>query len=95
MTKWELFTDWALSKDGLGIGVIFINLQGDKSTYALRFKFNCLNNEAEYEALLAGLRLAKSMKISSMKVSSDLMLVVNQIKVDYEAKETHIQKYLA
>ncbi|GJX34119.1 reverse transcriptase domain-containing protein [Tanacetum coccineum] len=30
-----------------------------KFTYALRFKFDTSNNEAEYEALVAGLRIAK------------------------------------
>ncbi|GJV25024.1 reverse transcriptase domain-containing protein [Tanacetum coccineum] len=33
-------------------------------TYALRFEFETTNNEAEYEALLAGLRIAQEMEIT-------------------------------
>ncbi|GKG47900.1 reverse transcriptase domain-containing protein, partial [Tanacetum coccineum] len=40
-------------------------------TYALRLTFVSTNNEAEYEALLAGLRIAKKMKVSSIEVKVD------------------------
>ena len=41
---------------------MLISPKGHKITCALRFSFKASNNEAEYEALLAGLRLAKEMK---------------------------------
>ncbi|GKA63346.1 reverse transcriptase domain-containing protein [Tanacetum coccineum] len=44
-----------------GAGLILTNLGGVEFTYALRFRFKASNNEAEYEALLAGLRNAESM----------------------------------
>ena len=52
------------------------------------------NNEAEYEAMLAGLRLALSLEVKDVRIFSDSLLVVNQIKGQYEAKEEHIKKYL-
>nr|KAJ0221929.1 hypothetical protein LSAT_V11C200077180 [Lactuca sativa] len=58
---WKLHTDVALSKDDLGLGIVLTGTYGDKSTYALRFKFKCSNNAAEYEALLAGLRLCNTL----------------------------------
>ena len=39
--------------------------------YALRFRFKASNNEVEYEALIAGLKLAKEMKVESLEIFSD------------------------
>ncbi|GJZ32533.1 reverse transcriptase domain-containing protein, partial [Tanacetum coccineum] len=56
---WILFTDESSCADGSGAGLILINPEGAKFTYALRFRFEATNNEAEYEALIAGLRIAE------------------------------------
>ncbi|GKC25582.1 reverse transcriptase domain-containing protein, partial [Tanacetum coccineum] len=55
---WVLFTDGSSCIDGSGAGLIITNPEGMEFTYALRFRFNATNNEAEYEALIAGLRIA-------------------------------------
>ncbi|GKA18513.1 reverse transcriptase domain-containing protein [Tanacetum coccineum] len=62
----EIIPDpWTLSMDGFsclegsGAGLILINPERIEFTYALRFEFNASNNEAEYEALIAGLHIAK------------------------------------
>ncbi|GJU00098.1 reverse transcriptase domain-containing protein [Tanacetum coccineum] len=43
--------------DGFGVGLILTSPEGTEFTYALRFQFTASNNEAEYEALIAGLRI--------------------------------------
>ncbi|GJW61667.1 reverse transcriptase domain-containing protein [Tanacetum coccineum] len=50
---WILFTDGSSCIDGSGADLILTNLEGMEFTYALRFRFNATNNEAEYEALIA------------------------------------------
>ncbi|KAK3023669.1 hypothetical protein RJ639_043550 [Escallonia herrerae] len=51
------------------------------------------NNEAEYEALLAGIRLAHSLRVDSLSVHSDSQLVINHILGEYEARdERMVQK---
>ena len=55
---WILFTDGSSCVDGSGAGLILTNPEGMEFTYALRFEFTATNNEAEYEALIAGLRIA-------------------------------------
>nr|GEX81501.1 reverse transcriptase domain-containing protein [Tanacetum cinerariifolium] len=50
---WILFTDGSSCTDGSGAGLILTNPDGMEFTYALRFKFDVTNNEAEYEALIA------------------------------------------
>ncbi|GJV02302.1 reverse transcriptase domain-containing protein [Tanacetum coccineum] len=53
---WTLFMDGSSCIDGSRAGLILTNLEGIEFTYALRFRFDATNNEAEYEALIAGLR---------------------------------------
>ena len=50
-------------------------------------KFPATNNEAEYEGILAGLRLGKALGVKHLLVQNDLKLVIGQIKGEYEAKE--------
>ncbi|GKE18601.1 reverse transcriptase domain-containing protein, partial [Tanacetum coccineum] len=52
---WTLFTDGSSSAYGSGARLILTNPAGMKFTYALRFRFDATNNEAEYKALIARL----------------------------------------
>ncbi|GKG03523.1 reverse transcriptase domain-containing protein, partial [Tanacetum coccineum] len=55
---WTLFMDGSSCIDGSGAGLILTNPEGTEFTYTLRFQFTASNNEAEYEALIAGLWIA-------------------------------------
>ncbi|GJR32241.1 reverse transcriptase domain-containing protein [Tanacetum coccineum] len=68
--------------------------EGTEFTYALRFQFTASNNEAEYEALIAGLRIAAQMGVRNVHVSVDSKLVANQVLGTYVAKEENMVKYL-
>ena len=61
---------------------------------ALRFGFKASNNEVEYEALIAGLELAKELKVESLDIYSDSQLVVCQINDEYQAREEKMTAYL-
>ncbi|GJX31842.1 reverse transcriptase domain-containing protein [Tanacetum coccineum] len=91
---WKLFTDGTSNSDGSGESLILVSPEGKEYTYALRFKFNTTNNEAEYEALLAGVRIAKEMKVQELTIFVDSQLVANQVKGLFEARQTVIQQYL-
>nr|GEV28912.1 reverse transcriptase domain-containing protein [Tanacetum cinerariifolium] len=52
------------------------------------------NNEAEYEALIAGLRIAVQMGVQNVHVNVDSKLVANQVLGTYVAKEENMIKYL-
>ncbi|GJS69359.1 reverse transcriptase domain-containing protein [Tanacetum coccineum] len=92
--QWTLFTDGSSCVDGCGAGVIVTNPEGIEFTYALRFQFKATNNEAEYEALIAGLRIAEKMGVQNLQVNVDSKLVVDQVNRTYIAKETDMVKYL-
>ncbi|KAJ0493832.1 putative nucleotidyltransferase, Ribonuclease H [Helianthus annuus] len=82
---WNLYTDGASNKEGSGAGLILIDPEGIEYTYALRFEFKTSNNEAEYEALLAGLQTAVKAGATSVLAHVDSLLVANQISREYEA----------
>ncbi|GKA56813.1 reverse transcriptase domain-containing protein [Tanacetum coccineum] len=91
---WVLFTDGSSCIDGSGAGLIITNPKGMEFTYALRFRFNATNNEAEYEALIAGLRIARQMGVQNLQANVDSKLVANQVNGVYVAKESSMIKYL-
>nr|GFC85441.1 reverse transcriptase domain-containing protein [Tanacetum cinerariifolium] len=75
-------------------GLILISPEGAKFTYAPRFQFTASNNEAEYEALIADLRIAAQMGVHNVRVSVDSKLVANQVLGTYVAKEENLVKYI-
>ena len=78
--------DGATNAQGSGAGLILTSPDGIDIEYALRFWFRASNNEAEYEAVIAGLNLAHSMEVDQLEVCSDSQLVVKQIEDSYEAR---------
>ncbi|GJS37611.1 reverse transcriptase domain-containing protein [Tanacetum coccineum] len=91
---WILFTDGSSYVDGSGAGLILTNPEGMEFTYALRFEFTATNNEAEYEALIAGLRIAARMGVRNQEANVDSRLVANHVLGEYVAKEDNMIQYL-
>ncbi|XP_034206019.1 uncharacterized protein LOC117620035 [Prunus dulcis] len=92
---WVLHVDGSANQQGCGAGLVLTTPDGLKIEYALRFDFRTSNNEAEYEALLAGLRLAKSMNAKQIRIHSDSQLIVNQVTADFAAKDASMYAYLS
>ncbi|GJT57759.1 reverse transcriptase domain-containing protein [Tanacetum coccineum] len=91
---WILFTDGSSCTDGSGAGLILTDPEGKEFTYALRFRFDATNNEAKYEALIAGLKIAEKMGVENFQANVDSRLVANQVNGTYVAKETDMIQYL-
>ncbi|GJZ69088.1 reverse transcriptase domain-containing protein [Tanacetum coccineum] len=91
---WTLFTDGSSCIDGSGAGLILTNPEGFEFTYAMRFTFEATNNEAEYETLIAGLRIAEQMGVKNLQAHVDSRLVANQVNGSYVAKESGMIQYL-
>ena len=52
------------------------------------------NNKTEYEAIWTGLRIAQVLGAKNALLRSDSQLVIRQVKGDFEAMETRMQRYL-
>ena len=53
-----------------------------------------INNEAKYEALLAGVDLAKAVGATSMMVYYNSQVITSQVNGDYKCKGERMKKYL-
>ncbi|XP_071689188.1 uncharacterized protein [Rutidosis leptorrhynchoides] len=92
---WELYTDGVASSEGAGAGLILTGPHQEEHTYALRFNFKVTNNEAEYEALLAGMRIARELGVKRLQAYVDSQLVTNQINGTFDANDKSMQSNLA
>ena len=60
----------------------------------IRLDLPTTNNEAEYEALVAGLDLTKAVNAENMIIHCDSQVITSQINDDYEYRNERIKKYL-
>uniref|UniRef100_A0A1J3HXG1 Retrovirus-related Pol polyprotein from transposon opus n=1 Tax=Noccaea caerulescens TaxID=107243 RepID=A0A1J3HXG1_NOCCA len=92
--NWCLHADGSSSRNGSGIGIRLESPTGEILEQSFRLAFSASNNEAEYEALLAGLRLAKAMGAENIQAYCDSQLVANQYSGEYTAKSDRMDAYL-
>lgn len=81
--------DEATTNSGGGAGVVLKDPEGVIQRYALTLLFLVTNNAAEYEALIAGLRLAMRKRIQVFK---DSKLAANQLSGMYDTREPALIK---
>src|SRR5438105_3470581 len=89
-----MYFDGSRSYDRSGTGIVIISPRGKKLHYVVRFDFPATNNVAEYEALLAGLRVCKSIGVQHLMVCSNSQLIVQQYNKEYQCTEESMVKYL-
>lgn len=78
---------WCLHSDGsavpnpgrMGIGAILVSPDGTRHTVSERLANAGCNNEAEVQALLAGLRLARELGAQTIAVYTDSDLIAKQL----------------
>ncbi|GJW29365.1 reverse transcriptase domain-containing protein [Tanacetum coccineum] len=93
--KGQGLADFLNEFEGTGVGLVLIKPARTEYTYAIRLNFTSTNNEAEYEALLPGLRITRKMKVQAIKVKVDSKLVAYQLNGEFVASNNGMAKYLA
>ena len=91
---WTINIDGSSTQQGGGAGIVITSPENDVLKYGVQLKFSITNNEAEYEALLAGLRIARALGAEKIVLKSDSQLVIGQVRGDFKAKEMRMHKYL-
>ena len=74
--KWEININGSSVKGVGGIGIVFKMPEGQLLKHVVWLQYPTTNNEAEYEALLTGLLIAKMLGATTLRVHNDLQLVV-------------------
>jgi ribonuclease HI len=90
---WTLYVDGAANSRGSGLRIVLISPEGELLEQAVRLGFGASNNEAEYEALLHGLKAAKRLGADSLTIHYDSQLIVNQLTGKYMAKDERMVAY--
>jgi ribonuclease HI len=94
--SWTIFVDVSKRVSGAGAGVVLVSPQGNRMRYVLCMCFpNPSNNEAEYEAVLHGMRMAKACGATHIKIHRDLNLIAQQVMKECDATCTNMIAYHA
>ena len=87
---WTMDFDGAVGSDGVGIGVWILSpfstqdkVPSKVRVCSYKLAFDCSNNEAEYEALIAGLKILRKLKAKKIAVYGDSELVIKQVKGEF------------
>uniref|UniRef100_A0A2N9F652 Uncharacterized protein n=1 Tax=Fagus sylvatica TaxID=28930 RepID=A0A2N9F652_FAGSY len=91
---WKVYVDGASNSKGSGTGVVIITPDETVIEQSIRLNFKTSNNEAEYEAVLAGLKSAKTLGARRLIVYCDSLLVASQINGEYMARDERMSAYL-
>ncbi|KAL0288369.1 UNVERIFIED_CONTAM: Ribonuclease HI [Sesamum angustifolium] len=92
--KWLLHVDRSSTIQGSGVCIVVTSPHGEDLEFAVKFGLKASNNEAEYEALLVGMKMAHEAGAKYLVAYSDSQLVVKQVEGTYEAKEESMIQYL-
>ena len=74
--------------------MVIQTLEGDKIECMILLDFPTTNNEAEYEALVAGLDLVKATSAKNMIMHCDSQVITRQINGNYKCRNERMKKYL-
>ena len=74
--------------------MVLISLEENRIECMIRLEFHTTNNEAEYEALIVGLDLARVAGAENMVIQCDSQVITSQVNGGYECKSERMKKYL-
>ncbi|XP_057444495.1 uncharacterized protein LOC130736721 [Lotus japonicus] len=92
--EWVLSVDGSSNDTGSGAGITIESPDKMVIEQSLKFEFKASNNQSEYEALIAGLRLAIELCVQKLFIKGDSQLVVKQVKGENQVKDPQLSKYL-
>ncbi|RDY01124.1 Protein NYNRIN, partial [Mucuna pruriens] len=85
--EWFLSVDGASNQAKSGARVILKGPDGVLIEQSIHFEFKANNNQAEYETLLVGVRLAQELEAKILTAKSDSKLVTSQVNGEYQARD--------
>ena len=89
-----MHTDGSSNRQAKWADVVLLSPEGDVVECMIRLDFPTTNNEAEYEALVAGLDLARAAGAISVVIYCNSQVITNQINGDYECRGERMKLYL-
>jgi len=75
------------TRKGAGAGIVLEGPNDILIEKFLHFAFKTTNNQAEYEAILAGLSLAREVGVKSLTCKTDCKLTVGHLNDEFHIKD--------
>ncbi|GAA0163682.1 hypothetical protein LIER_19487 [Lithospermum erythrorhizon] len=93
MPEWTLYVYGARNNKGSGVRLLIYGPKGIEMEYAIRFNFEATNNEADYEALVAGLELVRALGVRRILVRGDSKLMMDHIRGECGINNGSLMRY--
>ncbi|XP_042410237.1 uncharacterized protein LOC121999652 [Zingiber officinale] len=90
---WRIYVDESSTRQGSGIGILLISPQEERMHLSVQLDYRVTNNEAEYEALIAGLQAAQHVGAIKVLIHSDSQLATQQLIRTFEISNTRLKLY--
>jgi len=85
--QWTLYVDGSSNPKGAGADIVLKGPNDILIEKSLYFTFKTSNNQAEYEAILAGLSLAREVGVKSLTCKTDSKLTVGHLNDEFQIKD--------
>ncbi|KAJ9546930.1 hypothetical protein OSB04_019473 [Centaurea solstitialis] len=89
--SWSLYVEGSSNIRGAGLGVVLKSLQGGNMVYSVRCEFKATNNEAEYEALIAGLDIAHKLGAKHLDVVKQRIARFDHFSIEQIPRDQNTQ----
>ena len=93
--NWVVLVDGSSTKKYGGAGVLLITPEREELSSSLRLEFRTTNNEAEYEAVIAGLGMTFELGAELIEIQNDSQVTMGHIRGEFEAKGEKMKMYLS
>ncbi|KAM1292671.1 hypothetical protein ACFX2I_019601 [Malus domestica] len=91
---WRLHVDGVFNYKGSRANMVLIIPHNSMLEHEITIGFKASNNKAEYEALLASLRIAKDLAVEKLAIHYDAQLITSQTTEGYKEKHPKMAQYL-
>lgn len=93
-SPWRLFVDGSSGRQGVGAEIVLEGPNNILVEHSLIFRFKISNNQAEYEALLVGMELARDLGVEFLECRTDSQLVEGHMNGNFQVKDDQLLQYV-
>ncbi|XP_027903608.1 uncharacterized protein LOC114163499 [Vigna unguiculata] len=91
--QWTLYVDGSSNPKGAGVDIVLEGPNEILIKKSLHFAFKTSNNQAEYEAILAGLSFACRVGVKMLTCKTDSKLTIGHLNEEFQIKDPTLLQY--